>query len=388
MLAWWLGLLGLACTTGSPAARQVVSPSQMASPESLRELTQQLADPALDGRDEGSEGSAVVRAFLVEQFRVCGVQPAGSNGYVQPIDQGVGINVLGRIPGTSKGTQAIVVSAHYDHQDPGWQVHPGAQDNAAAVAVLLRLACALAQRPADRDVVIAFWDAEEPPTFLTEAMGSRFWHAHPTVPLTQVGAVIVLDLLGAGLWDGYPGTFALGGETSPQIRAAVASAREPGLPVLPAGLSVVEDLVIGRRAVWSDYEVFRDHNIPVLFMTDGQNKRYHTAADTAEALDYDKLAKEQRWLHQVIRALASGSRIQWGFRENYELNRRSVAALLGAALSAPQRDRWSPTARTSIEAALRSIQDGQASPRDVRAAAQRLMCWSGPQASLFTCSLF
>lgn len=381
-------VLTLGCTQ-EPVERPVHPAARMAEVSVVRAIVTALADPALRGRDEGSVGSAVVRRYLVDQLTACGVRPAGvAGGYLQPIGAGKGTNVLGRIAGTGPHDQYLLLGAHYDHQDSGWwTVHPGAQDNAAAVAALLHVACALAADPLEREVVVAFWDAEEPPTFLTPAMGSRWWHAHPTRPLERLGTTVVLDLLGAGMWEGFRGTFALGSETSEQVRAAVdAAAAQEEAPMHVASLSLVEDFVVGPQMVWSDYEVFRAHETPVLFLTDGQNDRYHTARDRVEALDLPKLEAEARWLRSLVSHLASGPAIRWTPTRDPAQDHAATRHLLQEALRSQHP--WPPTAREALQASLDELAAVSApSPRAVRRAAQRLMCWSGPHASPFTCGL-
>jgi len=44
-----------------------------------------LADDSLEGRDTGSEGLKKAQAYAVEQFEKAGLQPAGVNGFYQPI---------------------------------------------------------------------------------------------------------------------------------------------------------------------------------------------------------------------------------------------------------------------------------------------------------------
>ena len=65
-----------------------------------------------------------------------------------------------------------LIGAHYDSVIDA----PCADDNAAAVAIALSAAGQLAGQTLNRDVVIALFDAEEPPYFHTESMGStRFY---------------------------------------------------------------------------------------------------------------------------------------------------------------------------------------------------------------------
>ena len=44
-----------------------------------------LADDSLEGRDTGSEGLRKAEAYAVEQFRKAGLEPAGADGFYQPI---------------------------------------------------------------------------------------------------------------------------------------------------------------------------------------------------------------------------------------------------------------------------------------------------------------
>jgi hypothetical protein len=45
-----------------------------------------LADDSLEGRDTGSPGEKKAADYVVDQFRAAGLQPAGVNGYRQPVD--------------------------------------------------------------------------------------------------------------------------------------------------------------------------------------------------------------------------------------------------------------------------------------------------------------
>jgi Zn-dependent M28 family amino/carboxypeptidase len=44
-----------------------------------------LADDSLEGRDTGSEGLRKAQAYAVEQFKKAGLEPAGTNGFYQPV---------------------------------------------------------------------------------------------------------------------------------------------------------------------------------------------------------------------------------------------------------------------------------------------------------------
>jgi hypothetical protein len=44
-----------------------------------------LADDSLEGRDTGSEGLRKAEAYAVDQFKKAGLEPAGSDGFYQPV---------------------------------------------------------------------------------------------------------------------------------------------------------------------------------------------------------------------------------------------------------------------------------------------------------------
>jgi hypothetical protein len=97
------------------------------------------------------------------------------------------------IAGTDRRLPPLIIGAHYDSVIAA----PSADDNAAAVAIALSSATALGATPRARDIVIALFDAEEPPYILGPDMGSvRFCASQTDAP--AVHAALVLDLVGHG----------------------------------------------------------------------------------------------------------------------------------------------------------------------------------------------
>jgi len=93
------------------------------------------------------------------------------------------------------GAQAIVVSAHldgYGYGEPvkGDRIYNGTLDDAAYVALLIRLAERRQGHPFRRPILFAAYTGEE-----KGLLGSRWFVAHPTVPLSRIAGVINLDQL-------------------------------------------------------------------------------------------------------------------------------------------------------------------------------------------------
>ena len=296
-------------TKPGPSAASAPTPDQclaapVASREALRCWVGWLAAPALAGRAPGSAGGLAARAGIEATFRDLSLKPAGEHGgYAQALPRGA--NLLARVPGSdpARAEQVIVIAAHFDHLgERGGQMHLGADDNASGVAILLELSRRLIAAPPARSVLIAAFDAEEPPAYLGEAMGSIHWMAHPTVPRPQIAAMLAMDLMGGNLWPGArTPLYVMGRET-------LAAAGGPA-PVTNAittremHLRLVEDLPGGRQP-FSDHGAFFAAQIPVLLFSTGRSPHYHRVSDTADTLDFEKLEAALAVVEAHLRWLA------------------------------------------------------------------------------------
>ncbi len=106
-------------------------------------------------------------------------------------------NVLAMLPGSDPALsgQAILLSAHldgYGYGEPvnGDRLYNGTLDDAAYVALLIRLAERRHGESFRRPILFAAWAGEE-----KGLLGSRYYVAHPTVPLSHIAGVINLDQL-------------------------------------------------------------------------------------------------------------------------------------------------------------------------------------------------
>ena len=267
----------------------------------IRALIAALCSPRCAGRRPGTPEGDAARAVVVEALRDAGLDPSE-----QAVAGCGGANVLAKIDGSV--ARYVVVGAHFDHLGrDGNAVYWGADDNAAAVAVLAELAASCAGERDGRGVIVAAFDGEEPPFFATAAMGSQAFLAGPPVPREAIDFMVCMDLVGHRVGgDELPdevglSLFALGGEKS------------RGTHELVQGLARAEEGVIIRSASadliapLSDYEPFWRAKIPFLFLTAGRSRVYHTPADTPEKLDYPKIEATARWLTRFVRAARTRS---------------------------------------------------------------------------------
>lgn len=268
-----------------------------------------LASDAMEGRATGTEGGRMARRFVEDGFADLGLVQAGDDGaYSHRIAAIGGANLVGAVPGNGPNSDRyVMVAAHYDHLGKYFgRVHPGADDNAAAVAVLLDVARQLTElNNLDRSVLICSFDAEEPPYFCTDDMGSVHWVDRPSVDLSRLDAMVCLDTIG----------HALGPDTLPDsVRRTVfvLGAERSGLGGVVDELAALDDRVLPRRLdadvipPLSDHYAFERAGIPFLFYTTGRDRHYHTPKDTPERLDYPKMVGFADHITDLMWTLSDG----------------------------------------------------------------------------------
>jgi hypothetical protein len=213
--------------------------------------------------------------------------------------------------------ERIVVGAHYDTAGP----QPGADDNASGVSGLIELAYLLSKREPPIKVELVAYTLEEPPFFRSPYMGSAV-HARALVKDgARVRAMFSLEMIGyfsdaegsqhfpnAGLRLFYPtkGNFiSIVGMTGQALLVRKIKRAMKGA----SGLRVYS--INAPRSIpgvdFSDHMNYWDAGYPAVMITDTafyRNPNYHTAADTAEKLDYYRMAQVVEGVYAAVLELA------------------------------------------------------------------------------------
>ena len=264
----------------------------------LRSLVAELALP--EGRVVGTDGHDRAAAWVFSKLGELGLRPYLGDSLELPYEaEGNAFsNFAGVISGADQSLPPLVIGAHYDSAIP----HPCADDNAAAVAIVLAAAERLTKLELARDVVVAIFDAEEPPYFHGPDMGSvRFVKEQPDP--RGFHAALILDLVGHDLTIPKVGAltpsnvrklcFVQGAESHPKLAEILHLLRpEPGIAMVATLNDYLPDM--------SDHYAFRTHGVPYLFFSCGRWEHYHQPSDTPEKLNYEKMAA----LTQSLVALA------------------------------------------------------------------------------------
>jgi len=233
-------------------------------------------------------------------------------------------SVVGKIEGSDpklKG-EAVIVSAHYDHNGAdGAQIYNGADDNASGTVAVLDIAeayMAAAQqgkRPR-RTVIFAVWGSEE--RCCGPLLGSWAWVERPLWPLENTAATINMDMIGrseeipesggprfAGLQPQTAASNAnsvnvMGYSYSADLAKVMQSAnREMDLTLKMDYDNNASNLL--RR---SDQWPFLKRGVPAIFVHTGLHPDYHTVNDRPERIDYAKVERVARLVYQASWDLA------------------------------------------------------------------------------------
>ena len=262
----------------------------------MLDLIRDLCSDACAGREPGTPGGLLARSIVREAL-----EKAGLAVREQPLPGIGGANLIAELPGSGPlADRAIVVGAHYDHLGKqGRSIYRGADDNAAAVAILVEAARAsVAKAARGRKIVFVAFDAEEMPFFRSGDMGSEVFAQETGVK--NVDAMIAMDLVGhaigpAALPDAVRRSlFVLGAEKG-DLSSFVRST--PALPIRRLDAEVIPPL--------SDYDAYWRRGVPFLFLTCGRSKVYHTPEDTPDKLDEPKMRATAGFLGDLVLDLAA-----------------------------------------------------------------------------------
>lgn len=295
-----------------------------------------------EGRMVGTAGHTRAEEILCRRLAEIGCRPYQGNSFRLSYHHGSQdfVNLVGVIPGTGRGAP-LLVGAHYDSVIEA----PCADDNAAAVAIALETGRAVGQNPLERDLIVAIFDAEEPPHFQGSTMGSinfyqkqtdgRGFHAALIMDLVghdvplgpeRIGAMMGLKSPMHGLPDLRDLVFVTGAESHPALPAIVEATMEPErIRVLPTLNEYVGDM--------SDHGIFRKNGVPFFFLSCGHWEHYHRTTDTPDRLNYSKMAAIAEYTSALLAGLSSADLPKGlGMCDPVEIEIARMKAILGPLL--------------------------------------------------------
>lgn len=294
--------------------KPLIAPQREFSSDSLMGTVRFLSSESLEGRGLGTKALDKAADYMAEAFRKAGLSPAEDHdGFFQKWEETVRIddrrgarpvvlkNVVGMIRGKDAALSSgcVVVGAHYDGLGMGWpdglkedrgKIHPGADDNASGVAVLLELARHFASSPPpDRSIIFAAFTGEE-----AGRLGSRHFAAGD-VPFRIRDCIGMINLDTVGRL-GNRKLLAIGAE----------SAKEWVHILRGAGyVAGVETEAVSQQLDSSDQVSFSEAGVPAIQLFTGPHADYHRPSDTPDKVDPDGMVKVAAVAKEAIEYLAS-----------------------------------------------------------------------------------
>ncbi len=270
-----------------------------------------LADEKMKGRGFGTPELDQAAEYIRAQFEKSGLKPLGDaeDRYFQSWSQKGGSpekpatlkNVVGVLPGSNPKYEgeSVVVGAHYDHLGLGWpdahaedagKIHPGADDNASGVAVLLELARVLGDgwKP-ERSVIFAAFSGEEMQT----AGAEHYVSTMKTFPPEKIMGMLNMDTVGR-----------LGNNTLQVFGTKTATQWQH----IFRGIGFVTGVpiqTVNSDFNPSDHVAFHKAGVPAVQLFSGVHTDFHRPTDTAEKIDPAGLLKVAMVMKEAIEYLSS-----------------------------------------------------------------------------------
>jgi Zn-dependent M28 family amino/carboxypeptidase len=208
----------------------------------------------------------------------------------------------------------VLVSAHYDHNGAdATQIFNGADDNGSGVVALIEIAEAYAlaakegHRPR-RSILFASWNSEE-----RGLLGAWAYTEQPLAPLNTIAAVLNMDMIGRneeipiGGGQRFAGLEVQTAESNSNALNLMAFSKVPDITAVVERANGGIGLELKKRydnnssnlLRRSDQWPFLQRGVPAMGFITGLHPDYHTQYDRPEKINYVKMEKITRLVHQV-----------------------------------------------------------------------------------------
>lgn len=296
-VCFWVALLTLPVLAANPI-----------SPQSLKTHVRYLSEQCVPRDATHPENLDKAAAYIKQQFTNAGGRVTEQT---YTVDGKTYRNVIVQF-GPVEG-ERIVIGAHYD----AVLKTPGADDNASGVAGLIEMAYMFSYMPPRTCVELVAFTLEEAPFFRTELMGSAIHAAELEKSGVKVRYMLSLDMIG----------YFSGPRGAPRPHKSLLSWFDPGHGdyIVVVGRIQEAKLADKVRSILSktsrlpvvsltakpglphidrsDHFSYWKHGYPALVIADASQLRgphYHAKTDTADTLDYERMARVVQGIHAVV----------------------------------------------------------------------------------------
>jgi len=279
-----------------------------------------LSKELIGRNDYATDGLTTSKNYLIGKFQEYGYKVSlqeykAKNRVYDNIE--VYVNVEVEILGKDKPEEIIIIGAHYD-SIPG---SPGANDNASGVAGILELARLFHGQSLARTIRLVAFVNEEPPFFQTDTMGSLVYAKKVALKKEKIIGMIALETIGYFRDDPnsqqYPPPFSFFYPSTGNFIGFVSNLSSRQLlrdtinifrthATIPSEGASIPTLIPGVG--WSDHWSFWQYDYPAIMITDTAPFRYpyyHTAEDTPDKIDFEKMTRVVGGVQKIVEVLAN-----------------------------------------------------------------------------------
>jgi len=233
-------------------------------------------------------------------------------------------NVVAAIEGSDPRLKDewIVITGHVDHNGAvGDTIFHGADDNGSGAVALLAIAEAYAEAAASgrrpkRSVLFLATNSEE----RGPLMGSWGYTEAPSVPLEKTAAMLNMDMIGrneevpengGARFRGLPVQSSASNENSVTLlgwsRSSLTADVERANARYKLTLKKNYDNNVSQLIRRSDSWPFLQHGVPAIWFHTGLHPDYHLVTDQADRINYPKMERIARLVHQTSWDLANAA---------------------------------------------------------------------------------
>jgi Zn-dependent M28 family amino/carboxypeptidase len=236
-------------------------------------------------------------------------------------------NLIGVIEGSDSKLKDTYVAfgAHYDHvgyaegeiavsdtgprrlgargrvtegaiEDRVWN---GADDDGSGTVTMLGIAKAFASSTKPRRSVVFIWHSGEERGLL----GSRYYADHPTVSIDKLVAQVNMDMVGRNR-DNKPEeantVYVVGSDRiSTEFHNISVDANAAIEKPLKLDYEMNDPTELEQIYYRSDHYSYAVKRIPIVFLTTGLHSDYHANTDSAEKINYEKMARIGQYAYEI-----------------------------------------------------------------------------------------
>lgn len=249
-----------------------------------------LAADDMEGRLPGTIGEQMARQWITGRYKVMSIRPELHTFSYRNCDtcpELRGDNIYHYVDNNADST--VLIGAHYDHLGTGGGrsrsygkkgIHPGADDNASGVALML----GLAQRRAkwmqrSYNYIFVNYTAHEMGLF-----GSAAFYEYCKTHFKPICLAINFDMVGR-MDEHHPVLTVYATKTSPMTKIA--------------GFNGLIHTDEPEKVLQTDCRSFAEHNMACLSFTTGLHEDYHKIGDTPDKINYEGMWEIQKLIERM-----------------------------------------------------------------------------------------